>query len=687
LFTSLVSFAEIVSEPIAAKVAISFFKSVYFDKTGNSIDKLTIENTYSISSNNEVCYYIFNFKGYGFVQVSAEDAAYPILAFDFYKHVNTEIAATNYNKWVQGYINQIDHIREQNISATNKISNIWNSLKTDNNISLAQGKSVDPLLLSTWNQGSLYNADCPIDQNGPGGRVYAGCVAVAMAQIMYYYRYPYQGVGTKTYNHYLYGNMTADFGTTTYNWNAMANSITSGGNTEIAQLLYHLGISVEMDYSASGSGAYSSFAAYSLHHFFKYSTDITYASKSDFTYSQWVDKIVTNIDSGRPLYYDGFGDGGHAFNLDGYQGSDYFHFNWGWGGAFNGYYFLDNLNPGSSSFNNGQSAMFDVHPASSYPYFCNSTNNTYNTLAGNFSDGSGPADYNNNANCNWLIQPNQGIKNIKISFDRFEIDNSDTLFIYDGTSNSDSLLAKLTGDIVPNDIYSVGSSVFLEFISDNSIKSKGFDISYKSIFPIYCDGTALYTDSLASFEDGSGTANYNNSTYCKWYIKPTNGFPIRLFFDSFNLEYGNDMLKIYNPATTPSTLLKTITGNYNPSSIVSPSGEMMIVFISNNSQTENGWKAHYITGPSVGIHEVQKKAYNIYPNPANTYLNIKTLNTNDISNIQLLGLDGKIIRSYNNFNINNNVIKIELNEINNGIYMLHIISNNSSSIEKIIIHK
>lgn len=684
LLTSLFSWANIVSKPIAEKAAINFFKSVYFNKTGNTIDNLSIENSYSISSNNEVVYYIFNIKNYGYVQISAEDAAYPILAFDFYNQVNTEVKAENYQNWVQNYIDQIDFIREQHITATTKISNLWQSLTKNQNITLAQGKSINPLLLSKWNQDALYNADCPEDQNGPGGRVYAGCVAIAMAQIMYYYRYPYQGNGTKTYNHYIYGSMTANFGATTYNWNAMTNSMQVGGNPEIAQLLYHLGISVEMNYSASGSGAYSNVAAYSLRHFFKYSNDISYDTKSDFTYSQWIDKIVANIDSGRPLYYDGFGNGsGHAFNLDGYQGSDHFHFNWGWGGAYNGYFYLNALNPGSSSFNNGQSAIFNVYPANSYPYYC-STNNQYSNIAGNFSDDSGPKNYHNNSHCSWLIQPNQGIENIKIKFDKFDIHNSDTLYVYDGSSNSDSLIAKLTGDQIPNDIMSTGNSMYLEFITDNINSSKGFDISYESFYPVYCDGTALYTDSIASIEDGSGSSNYNNSTFCKWLIKPTNGYPIRLFFDSLDIEQGHDILKIYDPATAPSKLLATLTGNYNASSVVSTSGEMFLVFTTNGSQTASGWKAHYITGPSVGISKIEKQVYNIYPNPAKSFVVIQDNSDSKITNIQLYSIEGKLIKSFNN-DINNSKIKLDLVNIQSGIYLLNIISNSSSSVQKIII--
>ncbi len=684
LFISIISWGKIVKEDVAKSVAINFFKSVYFDKTGEPIKRLSIKNSYSIKSNNEVTYYIFNFNKYGFVQVSADDAAYPILAFDFNNQVNNNIKAENYLNWVNRYIKQINYIREHNIKATKKIAKLWQALKTNNN-TIALGKSIDPLLLSKWNQDALYNADCPEDQNGPGGRVYAGCVATAMAQIMYYYRYPYQGVGTKTYTHYLYGSMSANFGATTYNWNEMTNTMSASGNPQIAQLLYHLGISVEMDYSASGSGAFSNVAAYSLRHFFKYSSNLSYESKSDFTYNQWVNKIVANIDSGRPLYYDGFGnDGGHAFDLDGYQGSDHFHFNWGWGGAYNGYFYLGNLNPGSSSFNNGQSAMFNIYPASSYPYYC-SNGNQYTNLVGNFSDGSGPQKYNNNAQCNWLIHPSEPIENIKLTFDKFDIHNSDTLYIYDGSSNTDSLLAKLSGDQIPNNIFSTGNSVYIEFISDGANTSQGFDISYESFFPIFCQGTALYTDSIANIEDGSNSQNYNNSTFCKWLIKPTNGYPIRLIFDSFDLEQNHDIIKIYNPASSPSQLLATYTGNNIPPSVVSPSGEMFIVFITNASQTAAGWKAHYITGPSVGINQkTNKNKFEVFPNPANTFLYVKSDNTESISKILLLSLDGKLIKDYKKPKVYK-AMKLDISNIESGIYILNIISSSSSYTRKIII--
>jgi hypothetical protein len=57
----------------------------------------------------------------------------------------------------------------------------------------------------------------------------------------------------------------------------------------------------------------------------------------------------------------GYGTGGHSFVCDGYQG-DYFHFNWGWGGACDGYYYLHDLTPGLRNFNDDQMAVFSIRP-------------------------------------------------------------------------------------------------------------------------------------------------------------------------------------------------------------------------------------------------------------------------------------------------------------------------------------
>jgi hypothetical protein len=200
-----------------------------------------------------------------------------------------------------------------------------------------EAASAGPLLSTKWNQGQYYNASCPVDAEGTDGHVPVGCVAVAMAQVMKYHNYPVTGTGSHSYSHPVYGTLSANFGATTYNWASMPDSL-SKYDSDVATLLYHVGVSVEMDYTPDQSGAYMSDAAYALETYFKYSNSLSYVWKSSYSTDEWTTILRTEIDNKRPILYSGHGTGGHAFVCDGYSGSDYFHFNWGWGGSEDNYF-------------------------------------------------------------------------------------------------------------------------------------------------------------------------------------------------------------------------------------------------------------------------------------------------------------------------------------------------------------
>lgn len=684
---SLVSFSAIITKQSAERAALNYIKA-YYQQKKNSEENILIANTIEKAYNGSIVYYTVVFSNGSFVHIAADDAAYPILGYGTEDRINTEVNAANYNNWMLQYAKAIDEIRTKNLQAGSEIHDMWLSLLNENKSIFFGTKSVSPLLLSKWNQDSPYNAECPVDAMGPGGKVYAGCVAVAMAQIMYYYRYPATGTGSHSYYATDYGTQTANFGNTNYQWNLMQNKMPVGGNFEIAQLLQHLGISVEMMYSAGGSGAFSWDAATALKTNFGYQSSLSYQSKSNYTQTQWNNKIIASIDANIPLYYDGRdsqGNSGHAFNLDGYEGSDHFHFNWGWGGAYNGFYYLSAMNPNGGDFSYNNAAIFDIYPANNYPQYCNATSQTLTALQGTFTDGSGPSNYQSNANCEWLIQPNQGIEKIKLEFDRFSLSTDDTLFIYDGSNNTAPVIAKLTGGILPSDIISSNSSVYLNLVSSASNEDEGFSISYKSIFPVYCNGTKVLNDSIGVLTDGSASNNYNNNTFCKWFIDPANGFPIKLIFDNFDTEQSVDKVKIYDPSTTPSQLLGVFSGNNLPPSIVSPSGKMFITFTSNAQQSYNGWTAHYITGPSVGINSTSKSdSYNIFPNPAHNTINITNSEAKKITDISLYTIDGKIIKSYNTSDFNKTSIIIDINDLPKGIFFVKITDNSGSYNHKIV---
>ncbi len=327
-------------------------------------------------------------------------------------------------------------IRDNNIEADPAIVAEWNHLLTDDIHSLAAsrgGRDVEPLLDCEWNQGSPYNKLCPEDPAGPGGHVWVGCVATAMAQIMYYWRYPETGTGSHCYTpgNMSYGQQCANFGATEYQWGGMINSVDSKNPIPNAELQYHCAVSMNMNFSPSGSGAYSFMVPNSLHSYFRYNS-AQYLDKSDYNTTSWINILKSEFDLGRPLYYSGFSnEGGHAFVCDGYQDND-FHFNFGWSGNSNGYYSLYDV----GGFNQGQAIVRYFMPTDpGYPYHQTGTK-VITLKSGSITDGSGPVeDYLDNNTATWIIDPQtiqDSITDITLIFSRFETAPGDYVRIYDG---------------------------------------------------------------------------------------------------------------------------------------------------------------------------------------------------------------------------------------------------------------
>jgi hypothetical protein len=337
-------------------------KNWQFERSGmtaNIYEILTEKNQ------NKTLYYIFNLENNGYIIVSADDAVVPILGYNFEHNFTTENHPPQFDAMLENFKQQIIYVQENNLLADSKITKDWQRLNVASNefIQMRNLRDVSPLLATNWDQDSSWNADCPADGSGPGGHVYAGCVAVATVQVMKYWEHPQTGTGSHSYVCSPYGTLSANFGATTYDWSSMSNTSPTNATRE---LLYHCGVAVEMEYSGGGSGAwvgyYSPSALTALENYFGYHSEANFKLKSSYSDSQWEGLVRTELDNGRPLVYRGYGDGGHAFNLDGYQGTNYFHFNWGWSGSYNGHYYLTNLNPGGMSFTDDQGGLFNVRP-------------------------------------------------------------------------------------------------------------------------------------------------------------------------------------------------------------------------------------------------------------------------------------------------------------------------------------
>ena len=217
--------------------------------------------------------------------------------------------------------------------------------------------AVEPLLTSCWGQGCFHNEACPEEENGPCGHVSAGCVAIAMAQIMYYHKQPCMGSGTLSYSCPPYGKPFADFGQTIYHWDEMADTLYES-NPAVAELIYHCGVGVKMEYGAHLSLASNSNATSAFQQYFFYQK-ATFLRRDNSSDEEWQALIMENLERQLPVYYTGISSaGGHAFVCDGFDNNGLFHFNFGWYGISDGYYTLD----APYGFSVSQAIIYNLSP-------------------------------------------------------------------------------------------------------------------------------------------------------------------------------------------------------------------------------------------------------------------------------------------------------------------------------------
>ena len=310
--------------------------------------------------------YIFNGEE-GFVVMAADDCVQPILGYSLTGKFVAEGMPENLIWWLQGYSDQIQDAINASLAADADVKTEWQNLKSGLSTKMTSDVVVGPLLSTLWDQNYPYNYHCPAGTGGPGGHVYTGCVATAMAQVLKYWNYPSTGNDSYSYTHPTYGEQTANFGETIYDWANMPSTL-SGSSPRIqidavATLMYHCGVSVDMNYGTNTSSASSRKVRDAFINYFRFSPSTRYVSRDAYTDDLWIDLLKHELDESRPLFYCGKNvNSGHAFVCDGYRSDDYFHFNWGWSGydgsygtthGNNGYWAIGALNPGSGGSGSG----------------------------------------------------------------------------------------------------------------------------------------------------------------------------------------------------------------------------------------------------------------------------------------------------------------------------------------------
>ncbi len=358
-----------INEETARKAALNFLYKYLRLKSGNIDVSMGSTSNY----NNATTYYAFSVAGGGWILISADDAATPVLAYSNSGEWNEEDINPTAKKWINAYNEQIYSLiqnRETNEGSQKEWQSLLNQQFNDG------PPTVSPLLTTQWDQSRYYNDMCPTSSSAPGGyggKVPTGCVATTMAQIMKYYNYPVQGVGSFSYNHPTYNTLSANFGSTDYNWSAMPVKATSS-NPSLATLMFHCGVAVQMNYDPSGSGAASEVVPYAMRTYFNYDNTMQLLDRENVGNDDiWRTIIKTELEARRPVYYAGSGTaGGHAFVCDGFDGSNpsKFHINWGWNGNNNGYFAIGALTTSNGAFNEFNRIIIGIKPRTTPGYIC-----------------------------------------------------------------------------------------------------------------------------------------------------------------------------------------------------------------------------------------------------------------------------------------------------------------------------
>ena len=391
LIFSGLSIAKPIDQNTAKQAALNFLANEVFY---TPIQPLTLVNAVATSVGNTAVgqvsdgYYIFG-NDNCFVIISADDAAKPILAYSTESGFGTNNVSPEVNYMLGLYKQQINFIQSNQVAATDEITKTWTGLINNTNAQSKTATWVKALMTTTWDQAPYYNDLCPYDNNYQQLTV-TGCVATAMAQVLKFWNYPATGSQSNSYYDNPYGDLSFAFQTTTFNWDSMPAKIT-GHNSSIATLMFACGVAVDMSYgvgATGGSGAYvippyngssSPSALIALVHYFKYNNQTikgyNRSDTKDFpTDNSWRAMLQNEISNGRPVIYAGSeaSGAGHCFDFDGFNTQNgLFHVNWGWSGAYNGFFAIDSLNPsgvgiggGTGQFNLRQQAIIGILPAS-----------------------------------------------------------------------------------------------------------------------------------------------------------------------------------------------------------------------------------------------------------------------------------------------------------------------------------
>ena len=366
----MVAKANPISEQTARQQVLSFLASTDGGKTSFRMKapKAPLQLTTVAELSCEGAFYVMNVGNDGFIIAAADDAVQPILGYSDEGSISADDMPEAMQQLLDTYAAQIAHISARRAAANSVILH----------------SPIKPMLTTSWSQGTRngiqpFNLQCPKYKDN---YCYAGCVAVAMAQVMKYHRWPARP--TKTIPSYetnsTIGTLPA-LAPVNFNWDNMLDSYTGSESdaqkNAVAQLFKYCAWSVNTNFGTSSSSSVTSNICNAMISYFDYSPALHIILRSAYTSRQWDDILYNELREGRPVVYSGTSatNGIHAFVCDGCDNSGYYHVNWGWKGKHDGFFLLslmdafnDQTTPGHNTedgYSMDQQMVIGIQPSTS----------------------------------------------------------------------------------------------------------------------------------------------------------------------------------------------------------------------------------------------------------------------------------------------------------------------------------
>lgn len=636
-----------------------------------------LKDYYFIEENESPVLAVLNFDN-GFVVMSADDVASPVLAYGFDSQLSSLDMAPGARMWLSIYKEEILAMRRSGAAADDEVADEWSALRQNSPKAITE-VVVPKLLRSKWNQTKYYNRYSPYDTAASStydDRTPNGCVAVAMAQIFYYYRYPSHGYGSHT-NHTSYGSYFVDFANASYQYDMMQNEL-NWYNNEVAKLIFHCATSVDMNYAADGSGAYSFDVPNAISTYFGYSNDAEILYKNSYSNTQWRNILKASLDQAKPLYYSGYSDeGGHAFVCDGYNSDNHFHFNFGWGGYSDGFYALTSSSGSSTTpvggYSGGQAAIRNFYPADEgYPYYCNSR--TIVSSSGTLEDGSSIHNYADNMSCIYVLTE-ENADAFTVTFDFLKTQSGhDSLSFWDGNPASGHLLLTLSGEVAANTTYSFSTdSLYVTFITDDSVNDEGWFFAYTVHRNVPGCVSAQIHEASGTITDGSGPDTYRANSSCTWMFRVTDATYITFTVDSIDLSPEDELL-IYDSHTLPRTLLASYTGNQIPAPLTINTSRAFVKFVSDNYINRGGFSLSWDSDGSLvntdAVADYQSQQMSLSPNPAAQSVTIRFPSAGSSAQLSVYDLTGRLVAHPLRINPASESLEFDVSSLQNGVYFV-----------------